>query len=736
MKNSVKKKIDLKWPINIGFIFILALISTFTYLKYQDINKLAENDKRSAFDHSEIIDSFNKIKVYYANDLLRNVEGYEDGIIKGVTNEYKENNKYNYENHTYEEYTNQEEYLEKMEKDVIENELNNILNTKNYINGFYPDMHTFVTRTDDEKIFFRNKDNIEILDESLIKSTYEFYIDFEFDANGVLKINKILGADKNSYEYSLNGKNIPKSEVEIKEIKNIRYIFAYPKNIINAGEVERIKSYYYEDNVNMFLLIYLGIIAVAFIMLALIIPFRYSKNIIGVRVINKIYIEIMALITIISLGTIPLYSYFVQDTLQYHQAKGFLKKILFIKNPQPIIDFVHIVYIMLFAYIIFAMVVYIKNIIKIGFVNSIKEKSIVFKIGKKIYNLLKRVKNYIVIKLRVLSEIDFADENKKRFALILALNFLILVIISCAWVFAFIPLAIYTITLFIFITKKYKQYKDNYNKLTKAIDEIGKSNLNIAIEEDIKPFNELKDKLCNLDKDFSEAVKSEIKSNNMKTELISNVSHDLKTPLTSIVSYVDLLKNEDLSEETRRQYLDILDRKSLRLTELIENLFEVSRASSGNIELKYDYIDVVELLKQSILEFEDRFKEKNLDLRISFSEDKIVLRLDGQRMFRVFENLLANISKYSMNNSRVYINVDEQDDKVRIILKNMAEHELNFKSDEIVERFVRGDKSRHTDGSGLGLAIAKSFIEAQNGHLNIEVDGDLFKTIISFDKLK
>ena len=220
----------------------------------------------------------------------------------------------------------------------------------------------------------------------------------------------------------------------------------------------------------------------------------------------------------------------------------------------------------------------------------------------------------------------------------------------------------------------------------------------------------------------------------MKTDLISNVSHDLKTPLTAIITYADLLKGENLSEEKRKQYVDTLDRKAQRLQVLIEDLFEMSKATSGNITLNIENIDVVALMKQTLLELEDKLEEAKLSVRKNMPEGKVILPLDSQRTFRVFENLVINMTKYAMPNSRVFIDIFENENDVQIVMKNMAAEEITFNVDTIAERFVRGDESRNTEGSGLGLAIAKSFVELQHGKFNISVDGDLFKVTIIFEK--
>ncbi len=247
-------------------------------------------------------------------------------------------------------------------------------------------------------------------------------------------------------------------------------------------------------------------------------------------------------------------------------------------------------------------------------------------------------------------------------------------------------------------------------------------------------FNSLGTEFTNIKNGFEKAVNEEVKSQKMKTELISNVSHDLKTPLTSIITYVDLLKNDNLSPNKRNEYIETLDRNSLRLKNLIHDLFEVSKANSGNIKLNFVNVDLVALIQQTKFELTDKFNEKNLTFKTNFPEEKIILSLDSSKTYRIFENLLINISKYALENTRVYIDIINHKDEVKIIFKNISADEIKVSEDELVERFIQGDTSRNTSGSGLGLAIAKSFTELQNGIFKVNVDGDLFKAIVIFKK--
>ncbi|OHX42764.1 sensor histidine kinase [Cytobacillus oceanisediminis] len=229
------------------------------------------------------------------------------------------------------------------------------------------------------------------------------------------------------------------------------------------------------------------------------------------------------------------------------------------------------------------------------------------------------------------------------------------------------------------------------------------------------------------------SLSEQAKSERLKTELITNVSHDLRTPLTSIITYTELLKSGELSEDDRSAYLEIIDRKSKRLKVLIDDLFEVSKMASGNIELRKERVDLVQLLQQALAEHNNAINESNLHFRVTKPDHPAIAFVDGQKLWRVFDNLIGNILKYSLENSRVYIAIAKVKGQAVITFKNVSKYELDDQSEELFERFKRGDKSRHTDGSGLGLAIAKSIIDLHDGNLEIDTDGDLFKVSISLN---
>lgn len=236
----------------------------------------------------------------------------------------------------------------------------------------------------------------------------------------------------------------------------------------------------------------------------------------------------------------------------------------------------------------------------------------------------------------------------------------------------------------------------------------------------------------NIGSSLDAAVENSLKKERMQTELITNVSHDLKTPLTSIINYVDLMKRENPTDPKIQEYLRILDEKSQRLKVLTEDVVEASKASTGNIKLEMNDIDFVEMVQQVIGEFEEKFQEKNLTMMVHFTDEPSIIYADGQRMWRVLENVFGNVVKYAMEGTRVYAEISNRNKKVTFSLKNISAQPLNISADELTERFIRGDVARNTEGSGLGLSIAKSLTELQGGEFKLYLDGDLFKVMITF----
>lgn len=325
---------------------------------------------------------------------------------------------------------------------------------------------------------------------------------------------------------------------------------------------------------------------------------------------------------------------------------------------------------------------------------------------------------------------DNINQDILKFTICNALLVIVLYVLSPSkTIFAIV----YIMISFLYIRKQSMKVKNDYKNMLNFTEQLSHGHFETEIEDDLGIFNSMRDRLNNLKTGFEAAVKEETKSQNMKTELITNVSHDLKTPLTCIKNYVILLKNTQADETTRTEYLNQLEKYTNRLSNLIQDLFDVSKATSGNIDLHPIDLRLQALVDQSLAECIEVLESK--DIQVIKNVEDVVIHLDGDKTYRVFENLLTNIGKYAMPHSRAYIDIHEEEDYVSIIFKNMSEVEMNFSSEEIQERFVRGDKSRHETGSGLGLAIAKSFVVAQGGTFDIEIDGDLFKVIMTFKKI-
>ena len=272
------------------------------------------------------------------------------------------------------------------------------------------------------------------------------------------------------------------------------------------------------------------------------------------------------------------------------------------------------------------------------------------------------------------------------------------------------------------------------SKVREKINSMYRGDIEKPLKED-ELYGELRQvakELNDISGGLSNALEEAMKSERLKTELITNVSHDIKTPLTSIINYVDLMKQEKIKDPKIQEYLEVLDSKSQRLKKLTEDLIEASKASSGNIKLTMENLNVKELVKQVRGEFEDRFSKKGLEIIESFPEEDVTIEADSRYLYRVMENMYVNISKYALENSRVYVDVVKSKGKVQIALKNISKDKLNISVDELMQRFVRGDESRTNEGSGLGISIAKSLTELQKGSFNIYLDGDLFKVIIEF----
>ena len=274
-------------------------------------------------------------------------------------------------------------------------------------------------------------------------------------------------------------------------------------------------------------------------------------------------------------------------------------------------------------------------------------------------------------------------------------------------------------------------------KLLKAGEELSQGNLDYRVDTAKMrgPLKEHGEQLNRIGEGMNKAVNERMRSEHFRTELITNVSHDIKTPLTSIINYVDLLEKEEIDNEKAREYLEVLSRQSARLKKLIDDLMEASKASTGNLNVSLERCELGVLIDQCAGEYAEKLKAAGLELVVTKPEEPVTIMADGRHMWRVFDNLLNNVCKYAMAGTRVYINLDKEAGRATVTFRNISAQQLNISGDELMERFVRGDSSRNTEGSGLGLSIARSLVQLQKGELELTVDGDLFKVTLKFKTL-
>lgn len=373
------------------------------------------------------------------------------------------------------------------------------------------------------------------------------------------------------------------------------------------------------------------------------------------------------------------------------------------------------------------------------FVRRLKAKTfwkstIIGKIFKQLGKLFSKLEKFFQ-ELKGTSK--FFDKTTKKFILdcVIAIFFAVIILLIFHEDLVFTAV-LETVIVVIFIFRLLKAIAD-YDKIEEKLKEMYEGNNNDALErkEFLPEFYQSVDYINDISNGFERAIQDRIKSERLKTELITNVSHDIKTPLTSIINYVDLLKKEDIRNEKANEYIEILDSKSQRLKKLIEDLVEASKVSTGNVKLQLEKINIVELLNQAIGEFEDKFEAKKLEILLEAKESEIYILADSRYMYRIVENLFSNISKYALENSRVYIDIIKKSNEVYIEMKNISKEKLNISAEELMQRFVRGDKSRTTEGSGLGISIAQNLTEIQKGVFNLKLDGDLFRVELIFNIL-
>lgn len=388
-------------------------------------------------------------------------------------------------------------------------------------------------------------------------------------------------------------------------------------------------------------------------------------------------------------------------------------------------------------------------------------------IGVNILNKLSLIITHsktIVLLAYIMSYIIFAEtyfyairkkENKKGFLfpkiiknikstyqpvleyLLICICYLVIIIFFDGFGYVSYASEIYVIIVWIYtmVLLNELNFRTQIYEITKQVEMMRKGNMNVSIKCTNSELEELGENINHLKQGMEKAINESIKAERLKTDLITNVSHDLKTPLTSIINYTDLLKKEKIENENAKKYIDILEKKSKKLKILTEDLIEVSKISSGNETVALEKIDFKELVLQANGEFAEKFEEKNLEVISNLPKEAVIVDLDGKKIWRVLENLYQNVYKYSLENTRVYVDLIVNDHIV-FTIKNISKEKLNIPPDELMERFIRGDSSRHMGGNGLGLSIAKDLSKLNGGTLSIQIDGDLFVAKIKLDNIK
>ncbi|AWK53093.1 sensor histidine kinase [Clostridium beijerinckii] len=716
MKNSKKSYVT-----NMVAFIILIIMSIGIFSLYPKIKEVAKEEPSVPYENYEILRSIYRSNYVLYKDILDQENGEE---LTGDKIYIKLNE------------TNFNEY-----DDIKINFNNNINFWKEDLNHNYLNLN-YLAYNNETSINKTNTDNdlrslVDSTENENLNNKYAFYMVISYDGNGGVSVNNIFGADdytirnrfseftmRDTLDYNmLDNKNI-----KFNPIRNATFIYGIPKDLKYSDNISEV-VYQSQNNYNSRILI-TAIMTILFgtLILGLMIPYGKGNHVFGIKTFLKIPFEINCII----FGIGAVFSGFGSFYALYSTIQGLFSNgnISFSISPELgfwLTNIANMLIWIIAIYLIFAGDMLLKHIFKTGLVKYFKENLLIFKIIKS----LKRWSNNLI---EYIEHIDLTDKSNKVIIKVLAINFLVISVISIVWFFGILASIVYTVALFIIIRKYVDNIKEKFGILLNATNKIADGNLDVEINEDLGLFNPFKDEVKKIQDGFKKAVSEEVKSQRMKTELISNVSHDLKTPLTSIITYVDLLKNNNITDEERKSYIDTIDKKSQRLKFLIEDLFEVSKATSGDIKLNLVNIDIVELMRQIEIELNDKISASNLNLRNNFPENKVILKLDSQKTYRIFENLLINVVNYAMEGSRVYVDIIEDEKSVEITIKNMSAEEINFNAFDIVERFERGDKSRNTEGSGLGLAIAKSFVEVQGGTLNVDVDGDLFKVIIILEK--
>ena len=528
-----------------------------------------------------------------------------------------------------------------------------------------------------------NDDIKNIRNNKELKEKYQWYLMIHFDENGQFSYDTLGCLVAGNQNYELVWNNYKQTYFQylqeydedstLHNPVNTTIYFAVPHKIV-SNSIDTIAWYSEKNNrtINVENIVPFAAIAVAavglFILLA---PYETIKEINIFKYPAKIKLEPLVIgITLAFAGIIVVIYGLILDTINgYYITK--LSGIGFGESSELILGAMNVLSWAAFLFLCMFSVFYLKSFFKEGIINSIKKNTVCIWL----LNVLRKI-------IYKASRFDLNDDTNKTILKIVLANCLIISIICCFFTFGIFFALVYSAILFIILRKRFDELKHDYEILLDAVKRLSNGDFDVEINQDIGMFNSLGTEFSNIKDGFEKAVSEEVKSQKMKTELISNVSHDLKTPLTSIITYIDLLKDEQLDYEKRKEYLDTLDRNSLRLKNLIDDLFEVSKVNSGDVKLNLVDVDIIALIQQAKFELIDKFNEKSLIFKTAFPNEKIILSLDSLKTYRIFENLLMNIGKYALENTRVYIDIDNSDDEVTITFKNISADEIKVSEDE------------------------------------------------------
>lgn len=607
------------------------------------------------------------------------------------------------------------------------------LDQKTYIEDVFDDnlisVRSFINS--DKDFYYRAKNTktnqtISNIENNLInKDNSGYYVKLNYNEQGILKLEGDLQEDIYSnlndvirkYYYYIDEYS---SNIKVNTPTNLEIEYMIPKVVTSDNGIT---TYFNSFEQYIPFITTMALILSAIVILFIVIyPIKYVELANPFKIVKEWRLEINILLwaTVISLvfmGVVMCGSYTISNELKdiiVSYGISFYSEILLIAN----------------------IIIWVAGLLSVAITTFILKYIVVYGPIKylKDHTLVASICRYIKDNFNKLTKFEFNSKLNYRIIILTIINMIIIIIMILLGPIGIILAIIYSCLLLGLLLKKTKEIENDYNTLLSSIKNIISEDFDKISEKDFGVFETSKNELNQLNDNFKEAIQEKVKSQKLKTELITNVSHDLKTPLTCIKNYITLLDDENLSKEDYKHYLEQVNLYSNRLKGLIEDLFEISKVDSGNIHLNFQELDIIALLDQVYLENEELLEPKNLQVIKKYNADKVMMNLDSEKTYRIFENLFTNIGKYALDNSRVYLTLNDCEDCVDIEFSNISEVAMDFDINEITDRFIRGDKSRSKEGSGLGLAIAKSFTEAQNGSFDISVDCDLFKVKIHFNK--